>query len=595
MSLGDKFKIFSRNKSKLQLAGILALVLGSVILFWYLFHLWVLVIVVVAAVNFFAINSFRQVKLDILDKHKSKLQLAMILLFIFLALVALWYLVHLWVLLIALLIIVNLVIFVSYQKDMAVPFVESFLAKEYLRMKTALAKKSALSVIERQYQKVLQHFLILFLNSQKSFELLLWNDEAFGIKFDATKQTLDISTKETKSRPTEAFFDFYKLRKKKLIALSLGASTGIILSIILLVFILPSFHKLNAFTYGWVQTSWTGGASTTTVAVHPGDKTSWLQYFWASANMFISTSLTPNSVATSSTDTTTDDFSAGTFNNAYATSSMVVMLKPTGATCAYSYECAGGYCADDNTCFNCGVDTVQYEGGPYNADGSSTSTTGYYRTVLIGTQCWLKDDLNVGTMIGANLANDTTIQDQTNNSVIEKYCYGYKQQDNATQMATGAANCAIYGGMYQWPEALAYNNGITLTSGTPVSGNIQGICPSGWHIPSSAEFVSLATYLGGASVAGGYMKETGTVHWNSPNNGADNSSGFTAIGGSYRNYSTTTPFLSLKESVYFTKTEAWGSTGMFGYWLRYDNTTLQNFSGSRTTGSHVRCIKGTGQ
>jgi uncharacterized protein (TIGR02145 family) len=65
---------------------------------------------------------------------------------------------------------------------------------------------------------------------------------------------------------------------------------------------------------------------------------------------------------------------------------------------------------------------------------------------------------------------------------------------------------------------------------------VQGICPSGWHLPTDAEWTTLATYLGGVSVAGGKMKSIGTIEagtglWNSPNSGATNSSGFSALPG----------------------------------------------------------------
>jgi uncharacterized protein (TIGR02145 family) len=129
-----------------------------------------------------------------------------------------------------------------------------------------------------------------------------------------------------------------------------------------------------------------------------------------------------------------------------------------------------------------------------------------YSTIQIGTQCWMVKNLNIGNMIPGGT-------DMTDNGQIEKYCYG----DNP-------ANCDIYGGLYQWDEMMQY-----LT--TP---STQGICPDGWHLPSYDEYTVLTNYLGGASVAGGKIKETGTTHWLSPNTGATNESGFTALPGGIR-------------------------------------------------------------
>lgn len=93
--------------------------------------------------------------------------------------------------------------------------------------------------------------------------------------------------------------------------------------------------------------------------------------------------------------------------------------------------------------------------------------------LAIGPQVWAKANLNVGTMV-------TGVTDQTNNSIIEKYCY------NDT-----TSNCTTYGGLYQWNEAMQYIN----TAGA------QGICPVGAHIPTEAEWTALETYLGSETAA----------------------------------------------------------------------------------------------
>lgn len=126
-----------------------------------------------------------------------------------------------------------------------------------------------------------------------------------------------------------------------------------------------------------------------------------------------------------------------------------------------------------------------------------------YNTIIIGTQCWMAQSLNVGTKI------DVT-SNQTNNSIIEKYCYNNDEN-----------KCNTYGGLYQWNEAMQYST-------TP---GVQGICPSGWHLPTDVEWTTLTTFLGGEALAGGKMKST--TGWYNNGNGT-NSSGFTALPGGIR-------------------------------------------------------------
>jgi len=143
-----------------------------------------------------------------------------------------------------------------------------------------------------------------------------------------------------------------------------------------------------------------------------------------------------------------------------------------------------------------------------------------YTTVQIGTQCWMAENLNIGTRINSIDGGTNNDGEQSNNGTIEKYCY----DDNEII-------CNTYGGIYKWAEMVQYLNGASDTSNwDPVpTSDVIGICPSGWHLPSDAEWTVLTTFLGGDSVAGGKMKETGTVHWLAPNTGATNSSGFTAL------------------------------------------------------------------
>lgn len=193
-------------------------------------------------------------------------------------------------------------------------------------------------------------------------------------------------------------------------------------------------------------------------------------------------------------------------------------------------------------------------GDPFTDDRDGQA----YNTVQIGTQCWMAENLNVGIMINGS-------NNQSDNGTIEKYCYG----NNAT-------NCDVYGGLYQWDEMMDY----LTTEG------VQGICLEGWHVPTDGEYTALTTHLGGESVAGGTMKETGTAHWASPNTGATNSSGFTALGSGWSSIGS---FSSLTTDVNF-----WTSSlsGM-PYRLSLDYTSATTFR-STIPGSYgfsVRCLK----
>ena len=207
-----------------------------------------------------------------------------------------------------------------------------------------------------------------------------------------------------------------------------------------------------------------------------------------------------------------------------------------------------------------GGDSVFYGGKTYNS-------------VIIGTQCWMTENLNVGTAILGS-------QDQANNGVIEKYCY-----NNITN------NCDVYGGLYQWAEVVQYLNGATNgVSWSPApAGNVQGICPTGWHLSTDAEWNTLATYLGGAGVAGGKMKETGIVHWDSPNVDATNSSGFKGLGSGDRDVSGAYIFLAIYGD-FWTSSESNSNQA----WYRNLNVSNENlFRGYyyKSDGFAARCLK----
>ena len=129
----------------------------------------------------------------------------------------------------------------------------------------------------------------------------------------------------------------------------------------------------------------------------------------------------------------------------------------------------------------------------------------------------------------------------------------------------------------------------------------RNIAPAGWHIPTDDEWKELEIYLGMSQSAankfgwrdpdeGGKLKETGTAHWNSPNTGATNESGFTALPGGYRDYDGG-GYLHLGHFGYF-----WSSTehGSYDAWyrlLRYNNSDVSRYSSDKGDGFSIRCVR----
>src|SRR5690554_4910948 len=144
-----------------------------------------------------------------------------------------------------------------------------------------------------------------------------------------------------------------------------------------------------------------------------------------------------------------------------------------------------------------------------------------YNWVQIGDQVWMAENL-------AYLPSVNMVADGSEDAAGSYYyVYGYDGTNVADAKATD--NYATYGVLYNWTAAM---DGEASSTTNP--SGIQGVCPAGWHVPSDAEWTELTDYLGGTSVAGGKLKETGTTHWKSPNTGATNETGFTALPGGYR-------------------------------------------------------------
>ncbi len=129
--------------------------------------------------------------------------------------------------------------------------------------------------------------------------------------------------------------------------------------------------------------------------------------------------------------------------------------------------------------------------------------------------------------------------------------------------------------------------GATSSASNP--SDRQGVCPSGWHLPSDAEWTTLTSYLGGESVAGGKLKEAGTAHWTSPNTGATNESGFTALPGGYRYHNGT--FILIGNYGYWSSSTEDNVDYAWPRNLRYSGGYVSRVANSKGDGLSVRCVR----
>ncbi len=210
------------------------------------------------------------------------------------------------------------------------------------------------------------------------------------------------------------------------------------------------------------------------------------------------------------------------------------------------------------------IDSITFTTYGTPCQGTPTVTYGgkTYNTVQIGNQCWLKENLDVGTMIDS-------LQNASDNRVIEKYCY-----------SNDPNNCLIYGGLYQWDEVMQY----VTTEGA------QGICPSGWHIPTEAELQTLIDAVNDSStIYGGGANSLKAIGQGTGDGAGTNTSGFSALFAGYRDYNNGS-FSSLSYGTTF-----WSSAvgGSYAYYmdLGYDNSNVYLIHHYKNYGFSVRCLK----
>jgi uncharacterized protein (TIGR02145 family) len=191
--------------------------------------------------------------------------------------------------------------------------------------------------------------------------------------------------------------------------------------------------------------------------------------------------------------------------------------------------------------------------------GSVTDQDGItYKTIEIGTQTWMAENLRTTKY------NDGTpvplVTDKTEWAALTTP--GLSWYNNDTD---------FYGALYNW---YAVNTGK--------------LCPDGWHVPDDEEWNTLTSFIGSETIAGSKLKEAGTLHWQAPNAGATNETGFTALPGGYR--TSTGVYANIKRYSYWwsssqrTTNDAWFRDLSYGY------AYADRSSSNKKSGFSVRCV-----
>ncbi len=196
-----------------------------------------------------------------------------------------------------------------------------------------------------------------------------------------------------------------------------------------------------------------------------------------------------------------------------------------------------------------------------------------YTSVTIGNQVWMAENLRYLPSVSYSDSNSST----------QPHYYVYDYEGTDTGEAKTSENYKQYGVLYNWPAAIA---GGASSNANP--SGIQGACPVGWHMPSDAEWVELTDYLGGVSVAGGKLKETGVGHWMSQHPTTTNESGFNARPGGQMKI-TGYGFLRY-EGYWWTATEQ-NSFMTYMRWMSSTTGHVMEYQYSKEYGYSIRCVR----
>ena len=186
-----------------------------------------------------------------------------------------------------------------------------------------------------------------------------------------------------------------------------------------------------------------------------------------------------------------------------------------------------------------------------------------YNTVQIGNQVWMKQNLKTSSY------NDgMVIPNVTNNidwSALTSGAWSYYNNDENYKLL-------LYGKLYNWYAVETGN-----------------LCPTGWHVPTDEDWTTLTDTLGGEVIAGGKLKEVGTVHWNSPNTGATDEVGFTGLPGGLRSDSGS--FFGIRGGGFWWSATPYDSYYSWDRLLDYSLAGVGRGSSDKRNGFSVRCLR----
>ena len=199
------------------------------------------------------------------------------------------------------------------------------------------------------------------------------------------------------------------------------------------------------------------------------------------------------------------------------------------------------------------------------SSSSSSSSAVFLPTIVIGTQQWMRENLDVVTYRNGDIIPEVTDPTTWASLTSGAWCYVNNDASNGTK----------YGKLYNW---------YAIT-------DPRGLAPNGWHIPTDAEWTILTDKLGGLSVAGGALKQAGTTSWLAPNGGATNASSFSALPGSYRINNGSFETNGLGDFGAWWSISEFNSSNAWMRLLDSMNPTVIRTNSYKSLGLSVRCIR----